>query len=129
MIYLDTSAALKLVKPEPETAALNAWLAQRADVPKVSSRLLRIELHRAVLRGAPARLPQAQRLLMWIDLVSIDAVAGTAEVIGGTQLRSLDAIHLATAEHLQAGLSAFVAYDVRLASAASSLGLPVTAPA
>jgi len=82
-----------------------------------------------VLRGAPARLPQAQRLLMWIDLVSIDAVAGTAEVIGGTQLRSLDAIHLATAEHLQAGLSAFVAYDVRLASAASSLGLPVTAPA
>jgi predicted nucleic acid-binding protein len=53
MIYLDTSAALKLVMPEPETASLELWIAERAGVPRVSSRLLRIEMLRSVARTAP----------------------------------------------------------------------------
>ena len=53
MIYLDTSAALKLVMPEAETAQLELWIAERAGVPRVSSRLLRIEMLRSVVRTAP----------------------------------------------------------------------------
>ena len=47
MIYLDTSAALKLVVAEPETRRLELWMAERAGIPRVSSRLLRIEMLRA----------------------------------------------------------------------------------
>ena len=108
MIYLDTSAALKLVMPEAETAQLELWIAERAGVPRVSSRLLRIEMLRSVARTAPQRMSRANVVLSSIALVSIDEVASTAEVIGNQTLRSLDAIHLATAHEIRAELSAFV---------------------
>lgn len=97
MIYLDTSAALKLVMPEVETVGLELWIAERAGVPRVSSRLLRIEMLRSVARNAPERMSRANVVLSSVALVSIDDVASTAEVIGDRTLRSLDAIHLATA--------------------------------
>ncbi len=50
MIYLDTSAALKLVASEAETTTLELWIAERAGIPRVSSRLLRIEMLRSVAR-------------------------------------------------------------------------------
>jgi predicted nucleic acid-binding protein len=58
----------------------------------------------------------------------MDDVAPTAEVIGDRSLRSLDAIHLATAHELRAGLTAFVCYGKRLRDSAHVLGLPVEAP-
>ena len=64
-----------------------------------------------------------------VALVSMDDIASTAEVIGGRMLRSLDAIHLATAHELRAELTAFVCYDKRLGDSAQALGLPVEAPA
>ena len=97
MLYLDTSAALKLVVTEPETARLELWMAERAGIPRVSSRLLRIEMWRAVTRAAPHRISRANVVLSAIALLSMDDVAPTAEVIGDTTLRSPDAIHLATA--------------------------------
>ncbi|MGH3278523.1 MAG: type II toxin-antitoxin system VapC family toxin [Trebonia sp.] len=129
MIYLDTSAALKLVAPEAETPALELWIAERAGVPRVSSRLLRIEMLRSVARNAPELASRANDILSSIVLVSIDDVAPTAEVIGGPLLRSLDAIHLATAHELRTELMAFVCYDKRLRDSAEALGLPVEAPA
>jgi predicted nucleic acid-binding protein len=114
MIYLDTSAALKLVMPEAETAGLELWIAERAGVPRISSRLLRIEMLRSVARTAPQRMSRANVVLSSIALVSIDDVAATAEVIGDRTLRSLNAIHLATAHQLRAELTAFVCYDKRL---------------
>jgi uncharacterized protein len=128
MIYLDTSAALKLVVPEAETAALELWIAERAGVPRVSSRLLRIEILRGVARNAPQRMSRANTVLSSVALVSMDDVAATAEVIGDRMLRSLDAIHLATAHELRAELIAFVCYDKRLSDAAHALGLPAEAP-
>jgi predicted nucleic acid-binding protein len=128
MIYLDTSAALKLVLPEAETAALELWIAERAGLPRASSRLLRIELLRAVNRSAPQRVGRAHVVLSGIVLTSMDDVAATAEVIGDPILRSLDAIHLSTAHGLRSALTAFVTYDKRLADAAATLGLPVEAP-
>jgi uncharacterized protein len=129
MIYLDTSAALKLVVAEPETARLELWMAERAGIPRVSSRLLRIEMWRAVTRNAPHRISRAHAVLSAIALLSMDDVAPTAEVIGDKMLRSLDAIHLATAHEIRTDLSAFVCYDKRLQDSAHALGLPVEAPA
>jgi predicted nucleic acid-binding protein len=129
MIYLDTSAALKLVVAEPETARLELWMAERAGVPRVSSRLLRIEMLRAVTHAAPHRMSRANVVLSAIALLSIDDVAPAAEVIGDKTLRSLDAIHLATAHEIRTELSAFVCYDTRLRDSAHALGLPVEAPA
>jgi predicted nucleic acid-binding protein len=128
MIYLDTSAALKLVLPESETAGLELWIAEHAGVPRVSSRLLRIEMLRAVARNAPHRAGRANIVLSAIALLSIDDVAPIAEVIGDSVLRSLDAIHLATAHELRTELTAFVCYDKRLFDSAQTLGLPVAAP-
>jgi predicted nucleic acid-binding protein len=128
MIYLDTSAALKLVLPEAETERLEVWIAERAEVPRVSSRLLRIEMLRTVTRIAPHRIGRANAVLAAVALLSIDDVAPTAEVIGGTSLRSLDAIHLATAHEVRTELSAFVCYDKRLCDSAQALGLPVESP-
>jgi uncharacterized protein len=129
MIYLDTSAALKLVMPETETARLELWIAERAGVPRVSSRLLRIEMLRSVARAAPQRISRANVVLSSVSLVSMDDVAPAAEVIGDPTLRSLDAIHLATAYELRTELTAFVCYDKRLRDSARALGLPVEAPA
>lgn len=129
MIYLDTSAALKLVQPEPETERLELWIAGHAGIPRVSSRLLRIELLRTVARNAPHRMSRANYILSAVALLSIDDVAPAAEVIGDRLLRSLDAIHLATAHAVQTDLTAFICYDKRLCDSAHALGLPVETPA
>jgi len=129
MIYLDTSAALKLVRPEAETPALEAWINDRAGFARVSSRLLRVEMVRAVARNAPDRLARAHEILSGIVLLSMDDAAPPAEVIGDAHLRGLDAIHLASAPAVRSALTAFVAYDKRLLTAATALGLPVEAPA
>jgi predicted nucleic acid-binding protein len=128
MIYLDTSAALKLVLPEAETAGLELWIAERAGIPRVSSRLLRIEMLRSVARVAPQRMSRANVVLSSVALVSMDDVAPTAEVIGEPMPRSLDAIHLATAHELRTELTAFVCYDKRLLDSAHGLGLPIESP-
>ena len=128
MIYLDTSAALKLVVAEAETGRLELWMAERAGIPRVSSRLLRIEMLRAVTRAAPHQMSRANVVLSAIALLVMDDVAPVAEVIGDKTLRSLDAIHLATAHEIRTDLSAFVCYDKRLQDSAHALGLPVEAP-
>jgi uncharacterized protein len=115
--------------PEAETPALELWIAERVGVPRVSSRLLRIEMLRSVARSAPDRADRANIVLSAIALVSLDDVAPTAEVIGDRTLRSLGAIHLATAHTLRTELTAFVCYDKRLAESARALGLSVEAPA
>jgi uncharacterized protein len=129
MIYLDTSAAVKLVVPEAETPELELWIAERAAIPRVSSRLLRIEMLRSVARHAPGRMGRANVILSSIVLVNMDDIASTAEIIGDRGLRSLDAIHLATAHDLRAELTAFVCYDKRLIDSARALGLPTESPA
>lgn len=129
MIYLDTSAALKLVIPERETQALELWIAERLGMPRVSSRMLRIEMLRSASRYAPHSTERVHAVLSTISLMSIDRVVGSAETIGDPLLRGLDAIHLSTAQAMRPAVTAFVTYDKRLAAEASALGLPVEAPA
>jgi predicted nucleic acid-binding protein len=129
VIYLDTSALVKLLFEEPESLALAEWLTSRVDVPKVSSDLSTVELLRTCQRIDDGALDDARRLLGGIDLLPLDhVVVEQAATISPRELRSLDAIHLASAISLRAELTNFVAYDSRLISAAAAAGLRVISP-
>jgi predicted nucleic acid-binding protein len=130
MIYLDSCALLKLAHREAESAALRAWLLARpTDEAWVSSTLAEVETARALRRADPTALPQLGALLSSLDFFEIDLdVRRRAAAYPGPHLRSLDAIHLATAEELRTELTAFVTYDKRLLSAAAGAGLPAVAP-
>jgi uncharacterized protein len=129
VIYVDTSALVKLVAPEAETAALQAWMSVRAEETFFSSQLARIELMRAVLRVAPERLARAREVLTGLALLKMDEeVIAAAESLAPATLRSLDAVHLATAHSLRSHVTAFVTYDARLALAAKELQMNVAAP-
>lgn len=126
--YLDTSALVKLVVSEAETAALRAWLAA-ADREPVSCDLARTELLRAVRRAAPDRAVQARAVLDSITLMTVTtATFEEAGRLNPTLLRSLDAVHLAAALCLGDDLEGIVTYDDRLAEAAQSNGISVTSP-
>ena len=127
--YIDTSALVKLVVAEAETAALVAWLDGPARDP-VSSDLARTELVRAVRRAAPDRLVRAREVLEALSLVELTtATFEAAGRLDPTLLRTLDALHLAVALDLGDDLEGIVTYDERLASAAHAHGVPVHAPA
>lgn len=127
--YVDSSALLKLVLPEPERPALERVLLRWPD--RISSVLLPIECRRIVLRagsppGVQARLEQE---LTGVTLVRLDeSIQRLAGTIGPPGLRSLDAIHLATALSIGDYPEAFVTYDERLAAAARAAGFNVISP-
>jgi uncharacterized protein len=126
--YLDTSALVKLVVSQGETAALRAWMGEAERTP-VSCDLARTELLRAVRRAAPDRVVQARAVLDSITLLNVTtSVFEQAGRLDPAVLRSLDAIHLAAALSLGDDLDGIVTYDERLAEAAQSNGIPVTAP-
>jgi uncharacterized protein len=130
VIYLDTSAAAKLVHPEAESAALAAFLAERISAALVSSALLYPELERAVTRHRPELATRAVALTQRVMTVPLaNDIVVTAATIGTPLLRTLDALHLATAATIASELDAFVTYDKRLADAATGIGLAVVAPA
>lgn len=128
VVYLDSSAIVKLVVREPESDALRDYLRNRR--PLVSSGLARTEVMRAVLdKGEPAR-KAARRVLTGLDLVRVDnRVLDLAGRLPPIELRSLDAIHLATAQRLGADLGKLCTYDDRMRDAAEDLGMAVIAPA
>src|SRR6266851_2533363 len=126
--YLDTSAAVKLLMTERESAALRRWLRRRPE--RASAALLRVELVRVVRRAGVRRLlPEARKLLAGVHLIRLDdALLDRAAELDPTELRSLDSIHLAAAASLGDDLAAIVSYDDRLLAAAKSLGLPTATP-
>ncbi len=127
MLYLDTSAAVKLLIEEKESSALRAYL---SDHDWASSVLVRTELVRALLRVDDSVVPRALDMLAQGSLLVIDTqVLDTAARLSPPSLRSLDAIHLASALELRDELTAFIAYDDGLLSAASALGMPISSPA
>jgi predicted nucleic acid-binding protein len=129
MIYLDSAAIVKLVHAESESQALRRWLDERAEVGWVSSVLAEIESFRALARHVPESVSRLTRVLDLIDLLELDAGARIlAQTVRPATVRSLDAVHLATALRVQP-LTSFVTYDKRLADAARIAGLTVDAPA
>jgi predicted nucleic acid-binding protein len=127
--YLDTSALVKLVVAEPETAALQSWLSA-SDREPVASDLVRTELLRAVRRSIPSRMERAREVLNSVTLLAISTA--TFEEAGRLEppaMRSIDALHLAVALELGDDLEGVVTYDDRLADAARHQGVHVEAPA
>lgn len=129
-LYLDSSAIVKLVQREPESAALQRYLRRHKGAERVTSALSRVEVVRAVLPGGAAPVAHARRQLGRTFQVALDrdVLDRAATLAPGTLLRSLDALHLASAQVLSADLQAVVTYDQRMADAAAALGLPVSAP-
>jgi predicted nucleic acid-binding protein len=131
VIYLDSCALVKLVAPAPETAALEHYLRGHADQRHVASALVRTEVRRALRRAeaTPKQLATAEKLLGAVITIAIrDELLDAAGALPEAGLRSLDAIHLATAQSLGPALTAFVTYDRRLLNAVDRANLPTAAP-
>lgn len=127
-VYLDSSAFVKLAVEEPETGALRAFLAER-DGRRVSSALLRTESLRAVRQLGGDVLSTVREGLRRVDLVAIDdRILDAAGTLEPRVLRTLDAIHLATALAVGDDLETVVTYDERMAEGTRLLGLPTAAP-
>ncbi len=127
LIYADSSALVKLVIEEPESQALAAHLVGR---PRLAcSRLAIVEVHRAtrLANDSPEVAAAVERLLSSTMLLSIDDdLLEAARTLTSKTLRSLDAIHLASALRIEA--EELLAYDRRLLAAASDLGFATTSP-
>ncbi len=139
MLYLDTSAIVKTVLVEQESSGLSAFLRQEPSQALLTSAVAITELARAVTMSFerdefPSGAPGGGLDVVQDRLDGLRIVAITTELLHAAgrvkppRLRTLDAIHLATALHFREDLTAFVSYDRRLAEAAVAAGLPVRAP-
>jgi predicted nucleic acid-binding protein len=127
VVYLDSSALVKVVVAEPESAALRRFL--RRHPRRVSCGLARTEVVRAVRHLGAEATARARQVVQRIDLVRLDdALLDAAGALEARVLRSLDAIHLAAAMTVATRLEAVVTYDTRMAEGARLLGLPLAAP-
>jgi predicted nucleic acid-binding protein len=125
--YLDSSAIVKLAVREPGSLGLRRYL--RRKHPVVSSALARTEVCRALLHAGDEAVARGRAVLHRIDLVRVnDRILNAAGVLGPLDLRSLDAIHLATAGELGDELGALVTYDDRMATAGKQLGFRIVQP-
>ena len=129
MFYLDASAAAKLVLAEDDSEAMKEWF-ETTDAAIFSSDLLRTELLRSIRRHAPAQLSQGRAVLESITLIALSRnVYEAAAALGPPVLRSLDALHLASAIDVGGNdLKAIITYDLRMIEAARSLGIEIIAP-
>jgi hypothetical protein len=125
--YVDSSALVKLIVREAETDALRSYLGSAGTL--TSSILATVEVSRAVARVAPDSKAVMTAVFDAVAMVAFDArIAARAGALAPASLRTLDAVHLATALELAGDVTAFVSYDDRLSAAAHDLGLPVVAP-
>jgi hypothetical protein len=127
MIYLDSSAIVRLVVREPESTALRSFLSSHRD--RISCSLARTEVPRTVRHLGPAAVRRARLVLERIHLIRLDEfLLDAAATLNARVLRSLDAIHLPAAQRVAADLEVLVTYDARMAAAAAGLGFVVQAP-
>ncbi len=126
-IYIDSSAIVKLAVAEPESASLRRYLRRRG--PLVVSALARTEVGRALLPLGPVAVRRGIDVLARLDLIRVsDRILADAATLMPANLRSLDAIHLATIRQLGASITRVVTYDVRMSNAVGAVGLTVAAP-
>jgi predicted nucleic acid-binding protein len=125
--YVDSSAIVKLAVREPESRVLRRYLHRRR--PVLSSALAQTEVLRALIAAGEPALAAGRRALAGFDLVRVnDRILRRAGTLHPAELRSLDAIHLATATELMADVREIVTYDVRMADAARGMGFKVSSP-
>jgi len=127
-LYLDSSAFVKVVVEEDESAAVRAFLAA-SGARRVSSALLRAEALRAIRHLGPDAVATVREGLRRVDLIGIDdRILDSAGILEPQVLRTLDAFHLATALAVGDDLDAIVTYDERMVAAARLVGLTTATP-
>lgn len=127
VLYLDSSALVKTVIREPESAALRRFL--RRFPTHASSGLARAEVLRAVRRADPAAVNGVRDVMERLLLIDVsETLLIEAGLLDPPELRTLDAVHLSAARTLGTDLAAVITYDERMARAALDLGLPLEAP-
>ena len=126
LVYLDSSALVKIFVDEPESRALTQYLV--ASPALASSALARVEVARAV-RLQHGSMLAVERFLAGMQIMPLtdELISGAAGLVSAS-VRSLDAIHLAAASSLGSSLAALVTYDRRMAAAAAGLGLALASP-
>ncbi len=123
-MYLDSSALVKLIVQEPESAALRRFL--RAHPQRVSCSVARVEVPRAVRYLGAMVLRRARQVLRRVHVIRLDEpLLDAAAALDPRILRSLDAIHLAAAQAISPELDAVITLDQRMADAAALLGFTV----
>lgn len=129
MIYLDASALVNLIEENERTGPLRAWIDRHADQPFATSQLTEVELARTLHKlGHPSPVDRAERLLEGLMRVEADAVVrGVAARLPDPFLRSLDAVHISSAQQLGPRLM-IVTYDRKMARAASHFGATAVSP-
>lgn len=127
LAYVDSSALVKLVLAEAGSEAMLRWYVESERV--ATSRIGIVETNRAARRREhdPSHL---EVVVASIEIIEVDAaIAQRAALMGPPGLRTLDAIHVASALALSSEMDAFVTYDQRLVDVARAIGLPVVSPA
>lgn len=120
MIYLDTSAAYKLLSREPEAEAVEALFT--GEVPLLSSRLLEVELHATVERRGGSH-EDVESIVQRVDLDAVDDEVVDHALALRSGLRAMDALHLSTALLYGDSVTEMVTFDRELAEAAQRFGL------
>ncbi len=127
LTYVDSSAIVKLAVVEPESQVLRRYVSRRQ--PLVTSALARTEVARALMPSGPEAVVRGEQVLRRIQLVRVsDRVLSEAGRMRPAELRSLDAIHLASARQLGSSVKQIVTYDERMANAARESRWSVASP-
>lgn len=121
---------MKLVQREPESDALRRFLRRHRSDGRTTSALARVEVVRAVNAGGALAIAHARRQLARVDQINLDRdlLDAAGSFAPGSVLRSLDAIHLASAQAVGADLRAIITYDQRMGAAAAEMGMTVASP-
>jgi predicted nucleic acid-binding protein len=130
LIYVDSCTVIKLIIEEEHSAALVTYLSS-ATLEMISSELTRVEVCRTLIRIGQRERTRAETDALLSQIAKLPVVAGIIDKAGdapGPTLRTLDALHLATATRLGPAVTEFITYDKRLAKAATEAGLPLTMP-
>lgn len=126
MIYLDSSAIVKLALHEAESEDFEAYAVGKRTI---TSAVADVEVRRAVRRTMPEKLVRAEEVLAGIETITVGReVLQLAGIVHPASVRSLDAIHLASALTVRDEIEAFVSYDERLLEAARLAGIPTISP-
>ena len=126
MWYIDSSAIIKLIKPEKESAALIKKLPSAL----IASRISRVEVTRTIIRYEPDLLDATYDVLADIQMVPVeDAIITIAENLPQfIDLRSMDSLHIASALAIQNVLKGIITYDKAMVIAANALGFKTLSP-
>lgn len=127
MIYLDASALVTLVTSRPYARELREFLTQSPEMPMGTSTIGFIETVRTLDRVGSYPTAMQDLLAGFTEILVTDEIRdGAASLPGG--VRTLDAIHIASAQAIGDALAFLVSYDKRMLDVAHSVGIPVAAP-